>query len=179
MGGGAALSPAKSQDVLLRETTPTDGAETTIAGNTGYRVYKRRWFGLIQLVLLNIVVGWDVCSKAFRPDQPPSLSLSLLFGMTRGRCIFAETWSHNHSGSPSRPCRERRRGSLVRPRRPSIGLVRPFCLPSASSVREFLLALFAMALVYLLFFQSIQPLFRSSDTTHTFLHRQGGLVDPE
>ena len=25
-----------------------------------YRVYKRRWFGLIQLVLLNIVVSWDV-----------------------------------------------------------------------------------------------------------------------
>ncbi|KAF2754704.1 MFS general substrate transporter [Pseudovirgaria hyperparasitica] len=25
----------------------------------GYRVYKRRWFGLIQLVLLNIVVSWD------------------------------------------------------------------------------------------------------------------------
>ena len=27
-----------------------------------YRVYKRRWFGLIQLILLNIVVSWDVCS---------------------------------------------------------------------------------------------------------------------
>lgn len=25
-----------------------------------YRVYKRRWFGLTQLVLLNIVVSWDV-----------------------------------------------------------------------------------------------------------------------
>lgn len=25
-----------------------------------YRVYKRRWFGLFQLVLLNIVVSWDV-----------------------------------------------------------------------------------------------------------------------
>lgn len=25
-----------------------------------YKVYKRRWFGLIQLVLLNIVVSWDV-----------------------------------------------------------------------------------------------------------------------
>ncbi|KAF2193851.1 MFS general substrate transporter [Zopfia rhizophila CBS 207.26] len=24
-----------------------------------YRVYKRRWFGLLQLVLLNIVVSWD------------------------------------------------------------------------------------------------------------------------
>jgi FLVCR family MFS transporter 7 len=25
-----------------------------------YRVYKRRWFGLTQLVLLNIIVSWDV-----------------------------------------------------------------------------------------------------------------------
>lgn len=27
---------------------------------TGYKVYKRRWFGLIELTLLNIVVSWDV-----------------------------------------------------------------------------------------------------------------------
>jgi FLVCR family MFS transporter 7 len=25
-----------------------------------FKVYKRRWFGLAQLVLLNIVVSWDV-----------------------------------------------------------------------------------------------------------------------
>ena len=25
-----------------------------------YKVYKMRWFGLMQLVLLNIVVSWDV-----------------------------------------------------------------------------------------------------------------------
>jgi hypothetical protein len=25
-----------------------------------YKVYKRRWFGLLQLVLLNIIVSWDV-----------------------------------------------------------------------------------------------------------------------
>lgn len=29
-------------------------------GQVVYRVYKRRWFGLTQLVLLNIVVSWDV-----------------------------------------------------------------------------------------------------------------------
>lgn len=29
-------------------------------GQLVYRVYKRRWFGLTQLVLLNIVVSWDV-----------------------------------------------------------------------------------------------------------------------
>lgn len=25
-----------------------------------YKVYKRRWFGLVQLVLMNIIVSWDV-----------------------------------------------------------------------------------------------------------------------
>ena len=28
--------------------------------HTHYKVYKRRWLGLGQLVLLNIVVSWDV-----------------------------------------------------------------------------------------------------------------------
>lgn len=26
-----------------------------------YKVYKRRFLGLLQLVLLNIVISWDVC----------------------------------------------------------------------------------------------------------------------
>lgn len=30
-----------------------------------YKVYKRRWFGLLQLVLLNIVVSWDVSNQPF------------------------------------------------------------------------------------------------------------------
>ena len=29
--------------------------------HTHFKVYKRRWLGLGQLVLLNIVVSWDVC----------------------------------------------------------------------------------------------------------------------
>ena len=28
-----------------------------------YRVYKRRWFGLVQLVLLNIIESWAVSIK--------------------------------------------------------------------------------------------------------------------
>jgi hypothetical protein len=28
-----------------------------------FKVYKRRWFGLAQLVLLNVVVSWDVSSE--------------------------------------------------------------------------------------------------------------------
>jgi FLVCR family MFS transporter 7 len=30
--------------------------------HTHFKVYKRRWFGLAQLCLLNIVVSWDVSS---------------------------------------------------------------------------------------------------------------------
>ena len=38
-----------------------------------YKVYRRRWFGLIQLVLLNIVVSWDVSTTL---SYPPSTSES-------------------------------------------------------------------------------------------------------
>ncbi len=38
----------------------TDSSTATPA--TGYRTYKRRWFGLVQLVLMNIVVSWCVSS---------------------------------------------------------------------------------------------------------------------
>ena len=40
----------------------TDGAEGEDVVQEGrvYKTYKRRWFGLVQLVLLNIVVSWDV-----------------------------------------------------------------------------------------------------------------------
>ncbi|KAK3292702.1 major facilitator superfamily domain-containing protein [Chaetomium fimeti] len=34
------------------------GAETGAVG-VEYKVYKRRWFGLLQLTLLNIIVSWD------------------------------------------------------------------------------------------------------------------------
>lgn len=40
-----------------------DEDEVALADNGGhveYRVYKIRWFGLMQLILLNIVVSWDV-----------------------------------------------------------------------------------------------------------------------
>jgi MFS family permease len=33
--------------------------ETVMNGAAEYKVYKRRWFGLTQLVLLNIIVSWD------------------------------------------------------------------------------------------------------------------------
>ena len=53
--------PESSRDV------PTRSRESETAGIIGgdeevvYKVYKIRWFGLGQLILLNIVVSWDVC----------------------------------------------------------------------------------------------------------------------
>jgi hypothetical protein len=55
--------------------------------HTHFKVYKRRWFGLMQLVLLNVVVSWDVCdilqyfllSSAF--SSPPA---KLHDGIRRG-----------------------------------------------------------------------------------------------
>ncbi|KAL1854084.1 hypothetical protein VTK73DRAFT_8806 [Phialemonium thermophilum] len=48
---------AKSGDVDAEAGShpqPTSGATTR-----EYKVYKRRWFGLVQLMLLNIIVSWD------------------------------------------------------------------------------------------------------------------------
>jgi len=65
------LSDVRSLDGLLGDDSPSragnpnhnrdsrEDAEVTFEGRE-YRVYKRRWFGLVQLVLLNIVVSWDV-----------------------------------------------------------------------------------------------------------------------
>jgi hypothetical protein len=75
-----------------------------------YRTYKRRWFGLIQLILLNIVVSWDV-GLAIIP----------------GQCCC------NHadmpSGSPTPPSRTRRRPSSRRRPPSSTGLRRHFSSP--------------------------------------------------
>lgn len=40
-----------------------------------YKVYKRRFWGLAQLVLLNIVVSWDVCAS-FRCSINPYINFT-------------------------------------------------------------------------------------------------------
>jgi hypothetical protein len=37
-----------------------ENLEGTVGGGPEFKTYKRRWFGLVQLVLLNIIVSWDV-----------------------------------------------------------------------------------------------------------------------
>lgn len=41
-------------------TDEREEVERTATEGTVYKVYKRRWFGLVQLVLMNIIVSWDV-----------------------------------------------------------------------------------------------------------------------
>lgn len=64
------LGPEDTQPTSQRVTTER-GLENSgghpLEGTSGehiYKVYKRRWFGLIQLVLLNIIVSWDVSNFA-------------------------------------------------------------------------------------------------------------------
>lgn len=71
-----------SRDFTLRENRETgevDAEGEGVSGGDGsirqgasteYRTYKRRWFGLAQLTLMNIIVSWDVRLKL----QPPTRS---------------------------------------------------------------------------------------------------------
>lgn len=53
-----------------RTRSMPDGDQLALANgqHVVYRVYKIRWFGLTQLILLNIIVSWDV-SRIVTPTQ--------------------------------------------------------------------------------------------------------------
>lgn len=76
VGEADALADLRSDDELLSgdENGETRRANNGVGAGSGeteggsprvYKVYKRRWFGLVQLVLLNIVVSWDVSDILF------------------------------------------------------------------------------------------------------------------
>lgn len=53
--------PRIGLDALFHESRPSPGEEPNEDGSHPlYKVYKRRWFGVVQLTLLNIIVSWDV-----------------------------------------------------------------------------------------------------------------------
>jgi MFS family permease len=57
-GPGGLRFPRLGLDALFHESRPS--RELTGDGTVEFfKVYKRRWFGLVQLTLLNIVVSWD------------------------------------------------------------------------------------------------------------------------
>ncbi|KAJ9635218.1 hypothetical protein H2199_008704 [Coniosporium tulheliwenetii] len=47
------------RDEPPQNVRPNMQTRTTSTATQQYRVYKRRWAGLIQLVLLNIIISWD------------------------------------------------------------------------------------------------------------------------
>lgn len=64
------LENVTSNEELLRgEDGENAGGEA--GGEVVWRVYKRRWFGLVQLVLLNVVVSWDVSSFSIQDPSAP------------------------------------------------------------------------------------------------------------
>lgn len=81
-GIGEALQEVRSDDELLQDGDGVAGRnnerhnadDTVVVGGGGehgarvYKVYKRRWFGLLQIVLLNIIVSWDVSEVDLSPD---------------------------------------------------------------------------------------------------------------
>ncbi|KAK8069670.1 hypothetical protein PG994_006286 [Apiospora phragmitis] len=46
-------------DAAVATANDLDGDDGSIRAGVVYRTYKRRWFGLVQLTLLNIIVSWD------------------------------------------------------------------------------------------------------------------------
>lgn len=58
---GGRRFPRLGLDALFQESRPSQdlNEDGTVEF---FKVYKRRWFGLIQLTLLNIIVSWDVSS---------------------------------------------------------------------------------------------------------------------
>jgi hypothetical protein len=81
-----------------------------VNGGGEYKVYKRRWFGLVQLVLLNIVVSWDV-------SCPQPCSRKPLYSLEHLLTVL-------HSGSLSLRVRLRYLSTMLSPSLLSIGSVR-------------------------------------------------------
>ena len=61
-------SDAELEATRTRSMPEGDDAALANGEHVVYRVYKIRWFGLTQLILLNIIVSWDV-SRVFTPIQ--------------------------------------------------------------------------------------------------------------
>lgn len=102
-----------------RHTPQSNGSHVdgTEGGDIQYKVYKRRWFGLFQLVLLNVIISWDV-----------SVTITLRLHI----CIYLPA-NVICSGSRSLPIRLLSPNTTTCLTRLSIGSVPPSCSRSLSS----------------------------------------------
>lgn len=53
-------APITNESSAARSATPREVQEDAVQPHEPLRLYKRRFFGLFQLVLLNVIVSWDV-----------------------------------------------------------------------------------------------------------------------
>lgn len=81
--------PSKSADPE-RAAGGEDGASVgvAVAGVREYKVYKRRWFGLVQLTLLNIIVSWDVSTAC-----PRQVATGLRMHLRAAAALRRDYWS--------------------------------------------------------------------------------------
>lgn len=93
-----------------------DAAGATSQGvSHEYRTYKRRWFGLVQLTLMNIMVSWNVRLLCISPQ---SISLPTL--------VLDHSLTLAHSGLPLPRSSLRRLHTTMSLIQPSTGSVLPF-----------------------------------------------------
>jgi hypothetical protein len=58
-------SPSKPQQELQPSVEqPAELVTTSVSSSAVYITYKRRWFGLVELILLNFIVSWGVSFQA-------------------------------------------------------------------------------------------------------------------
>ena len=79
-GGSAEHVPRRDDGDRAMQDSSGAGLEGTLSSGGEFKTYKRKYFGLVQLVLLNIIVSWDVSAtfspRCFNPAPCPWLILS-------------------------------------------------------------------------------------------------------
>ena len=68
-GQGRAVQENRNPGDHTLQSNDGTNEERAFNGGGEYKVYRRRWFGLVQLVLLNIIVSWDVSLSASRKQS--------------------------------------------------------------------------------------------------------------
>lgn len=61
-----------------------------------YKVYKRRWFGLVQLTLLNIIVSWDVSGTCGHDPDMKTIDMHMFTDLRAAWSQAACMWPSSH-----------------------------------------------------------------------------------